>query len=92
MQTDELRSSHTVSRPRVNSRVPGRRANGSGLQELRKRGGQSGRSTGQRNASSVSFAEPVGDGQSERNVVPWTNANASPSGSQVSMIETRRQV
>ena len=25
-----------VSRPRVNGRVPGRRANGSGLQELRK--------------------------------------------------------
>ena len=56
------------------------------------RGGQSGRSSGQRNASSVSFVDPVDDGQSERNVVPRTDAIASPSGHQVSTIKSRRQL
>ena len=91
LRDDEIVNRYYSPHDWWNRMTDAQRTRARGLRESG-RGGRSGRSTGQRNASSVSFVDPVDDGQSERNVVPRTNANASPSGSQVSMIETRRQV
>ena len=63
LRDDEIVNQYYSPHDWWNRMTDAQRTRARGLRESG-RGGQSGRSSGQRNASSVSFADPVDDGQS----------------------------